>query len=310
MEENNYFDEVCSLFQMKLEYRSMKRLLDVGIHKYPHRFTDIVDIDTILYNDKDAIVNKLCKPIAKDKGQQWEIIVQKPEDIARMKIAGRIAREVLDEAVKFVKPGVTTDDIDRIVHEETVKRNAYPSPLNYNGFPKSCCTSINEVICHGIPDSTIVNEGDIINSKYNNRKIKSFINESNYKCIYLYYEDNKKSSFLLHRLLGKYFLENGNNYFNDSKYVINHKDKNKLNNNIINLEWITQKENTIHGRGRKICKIDIKTDEIIKIYTNITDAYIELNKPWNSLISKVCNGNYGRKTIYGFKWKYKKDLVI
>ena len=51
-----------------------------------------------------------------------------------MKIAGRIAREVLDEAVKFVKPGVTTDDIDRIVHEETVKRNAYPSPLNYNGF--------------------------------------------------------------------------------------------------------------------------------------------------------------------------------
>jgi len=80
-----------------------------------------------------------------------------------MRIAGRIAREVLDEAVRFVKPGVTTDDIDRIVHEETVKRNAYPSPLNYNGFPKSCCTSINEVICHGIPDSTIVNEGDIIN---------------------------------------------------------------------------------------------------------------------------------------------------
>ena len=70
MEENNYFDEVCSLLQMKLEYRSMKRLLDVGIHKYPHSFTDIVDIDTILYNDKDAIVNKLCKPIAKDKGQQ------------------------------------------------------------------------------------------------------------------------------------------------------------------------------------------------------------------------------------------------
>ena len=150
----------------------------------------------------------------------------------------------------------------------------------------------------------INNEGDIINSKYNNRKIKSFINESNYKCIYLYYEDNKKSTFLLHRLLGKYFLENGNNYFNDSKYIINHKDKNKLNNNITNLEWITQKENTIHGRGRKISKIDIKTDEIIKIYTNITDAYIELNKPWNSLISKVCNGNYGRKTIYGFKWKY------
>jgi len=103
------------------------------------------------------------KPIAKDRGQQWEIIVQKPEDIERMRKAGRIAREVLDAAVRFVKPGITTDDIDRLVHEETVKRNAYPSPLNYNGFPKSCCTSINEVICHGIPDSTIVNDGDIIN---------------------------------------------------------------------------------------------------------------------------------------------------
>jgi methionyl aminopeptidase len=103
------------------------------------------------------------KPIAKDKGQQWEIIVQTPDDIERMRKAGKIAREVLDAAVRFVKPGITTDDIDRLVHEETVKRNAYPSPLNYHGYPKSCCTSINEVICHGIPDSTIVNDGDIIN---------------------------------------------------------------------------------------------------------------------------------------------------
>ena len=61
-------------------------------------------------------------------------------------------REVLDEAFNAVAVGVTTDEIDRIVHEASVDRECYPSPLNYYQFPKSCCTSVNEVICHGIPD--------------------------------------------------------------------------------------------------------------------------------------------------------------
>lgn len=74
-----------------------------------------------------------------------------------------MAREVLDAAARAVKPGVTTDELDRIVHEETLKRGAYPSPLNYVGFPKSCCTSVNEVICHGIPDTRPLGEGDIVN---------------------------------------------------------------------------------------------------------------------------------------------------
>jgi len=68
-----------------------------------------------------------------------------------MRVAGRIAREVLDAAVSSVRVGMTTDEIDKLVHTETVRRKSYPSPLNYQGFPKSCCTSINEVICHGIP---------------------------------------------------------------------------------------------------------------------------------------------------------------
>ena len=63
----------------------------------------------------------------------------------------------------MVKPGIMTKDIDRVVHDETVKRNSYPSPLNYHGFPKSCCTSVNEVICHGIPDTTVLQEGDVVN---------------------------------------------------------------------------------------------------------------------------------------------------
>ena len=62
-----------------------------------------------------------------------------------------------------MKPGVTTDEVDRVVHEFLVDHGAYPSTLGYRGFPKSCCTSLNEVICHGIPDSTVIEDGDIVN---------------------------------------------------------------------------------------------------------------------------------------------------
>ncbi|CAE6487259.1 unnamed protein product [Rhizoctonia solani] len=80
-----------------------------------------------------------------------------------MRIVCRLAREVLDIAASAIRPGITTDDLDAIVHEETIKRDAYPSPLNYRNFPKSLCTSVNEVICHGIPDQRKLEEGDIIN---------------------------------------------------------------------------------------------------------------------------------------------------
>jgi hypothetical protein len=148
----------------------------------------------------------------------------------------------------------------------------------------------------------INSNGVIINIKYNNRKIKNFTNANNYKCCHLYYDSGKKTQMLVHRLLGKIFLQDGDEKFNNIKYVINHKDQNRCNNKLSNLEWITQKKNTIHGRGKKIGKIDKKTNKLIKIYNSITEAYEELDKPWNSLISKVCMGK--RKTIYGYKWKY------
>ncbi|KAI9490856.1 methionine aminopeptidase, type I [Zychaea mexicana] len=74
-----------------------------------------------------------------------------------------ITREVLETAAAAVRVGVTTDEIDRIVHEATIERGAYPSPLNYHYFPKSCCTSVNEVICHGIPDQRPLEDGDLLN---------------------------------------------------------------------------------------------------------------------------------------------------
>ena len=89
--------------------------------------------------------------------------VQDADTIERMRIAGRIAAQAMAEAAKAIAPGVTTDEIDRIGHEFLCDHGAYPSTLGYRGYPKSLCTSINEVICHGIPDSTVLQDGDIVN---------------------------------------------------------------------------------------------------------------------------------------------------
>jgi methionyl aminopeptidase len=89
--------------------------------------------------------------------------VQDEETVAKMRIASRIAAQAMEEAAKAIAPGVTTDELDRIAHEFMVDHRAYPSDLGYRGFPKSLCTSLNEVICHGIPDSTELRDGDIVN---------------------------------------------------------------------------------------------------------------------------------------------------
>ncbi|MGO1562029.1 Methionine aminopeptidase [Actinomycetales bacterium JB111] len=83
--------------------------------------------------------------------------------IERIRVASRIAAEALELTSQAARPGVTTDEIDRIGHEFLLSKGAYPSTLHYQGFPKSLCTSVNEVICHGIPDTTVLEDGDILN---------------------------------------------------------------------------------------------------------------------------------------------------
>jgi methionyl aminopeptidase len=86
-----------------------------------------------------------------------------PSDIEKIRVAGSIAARALVEVEKAIAPGVTTDQLDAIAHDYLVAHGAYPSTLGYRGYPKSCCTSINEVICHGIPDDTVLEDGDIVN---------------------------------------------------------------------------------------------------------------------------------------------------
>ncbi len=92
------------------------------------------------------------------------IILKTPEDIAKMRIAGRLAAEVLDYLAPFIQPGVTTGELDRLAHDYMVNvQGTIPATLGYHGFPKSICTSINHQICHGIPGDKVLKRGDIIN---------------------------------------------------------------------------------------------------------------------------------------------------
>ncbi|TWS17857.1 type I methionyl aminopeptidase [Tsukamurella asaccharolytica] len=113
-----------------------------------------------------AVPAKIVRPEYVDKktaNEGKEPWVQTPETIEKMRLASRIAADALQAAGAAVAPGVTTDHLDRVAHEYMLDHGAYPSTLGYRGFPKSCCTSLNEVICHGIPDSTVIEDGDIVN---------------------------------------------------------------------------------------------------------------------------------------------------
>jgi methionyl aminopeptidase len=89
--------------------------------------------------------------------------VKDAETIAKMRVAGRIAAQAMAAAAAVIAPGVTTDELDRVGHEFLLDHDAYPSTLGYKGFPKSLCTSVNEVVCHGIPDDRPLQDGDIVN---------------------------------------------------------------------------------------------------------------------------------------------------
>jgi len=92
------------------------------------------------------------------------VIVKTPDEIEKMRVAGRLAAEVLEMIGEYVVPGVSTEDLDRICHDYIVgEQRAVPAPLNYRGFPKSICTSVNHQVCHGIPGNKVLKNGDIVN---------------------------------------------------------------------------------------------------------------------------------------------------
>jgi len=103
------------------------------------------------------------KEVAVTYFKKYGIRLKEPKDIEGIKKAGVVALRTLDLVEENLRPGITTEEINRLVHDFTIDQGAIPAPLNYRGFPKSVCVSVNEVICHGIPGDRIIKEGDIVN---------------------------------------------------------------------------------------------------------------------------------------------------
>jgi methionyl aminopeptidase len=91
------------------------------------------------------------------------VSIKSVKEVDALRIASQMAVETLHGVGEMIRPGLTTEDINRFVHDDTLRRGGYPAPLNYHGFPKSVCTSVNEVVCHGIPGAQVLEPGDIIN---------------------------------------------------------------------------------------------------------------------------------------------------
>jgi len=109
---------------------------------------------------KEKLVDERVKEIY---AKNFNIRLKEKADVKGIKQAGRLVTRTLDLVETKIRPGITTDEINTIVHEFTIKSGAIPAPLNYRGFPKSVCVSVNEVICHGIPGERILRDGDIVN---------------------------------------------------------------------------------------------------------------------------------------------------
>ena len=124
--------------------------------------------------------------------------VRDADTIARMRVASRIAAQALDAVEAAIAPGVTTDELDRVGHEFLISHGAYPSTLGYKGYPKSLCSSVNEVICHGIPDDRPLADGDIVNID-----ITAYIDEvhGDTNKTYLVGDVDQESRFLVERTL-------------------------------------------------------------------------------------------------------------
>lgn len=167
----HFCGQVCFKGAWKAHHAAVHKIAIARAKFRPPPFAYTGPLRPDMITDMNSVPDAIGKPDYFEDGdpkseqvaKSAKIRIYSEEDIKGVREACRIGREVLDLAGLAVKAGVTTDAIDKLVHDETIKRNAYPSPLNYRFFPKSCCTSVNEVICHGIPDLRPLEEGDIVN---------------------------------------------------------------------------------------------------------------------------------------------------
>ncbi len=148
------------------KYKKCHQELDLEFAKEERKRLDLNRVKPGRISPMRSVPDSIAKPDywkTGVPGRGTGRTVRTPEELVRMRHACTAAARILRKAGAFVKPGLTTDEIDAYVHELTIQEGGYPSPLNYRGYPKSVCTSVNEVICHGIPDDRKLVDGDIVN---------------------------------------------------------------------------------------------------------------------------------------------------
>jgi len=116
-----------------------------------------------LFQDLSAKTAQKVLTLKEDYKKKFDITLKEPHQIEGIRRAGSLLMEIMEKVEKMLRPGLKTDEINAVVHAETIKAGAVPAPLNYRGFPKSVCVSVNEVICHGIPGKRVLKDGDIVN---------------------------------------------------------------------------------------------------------------------------------------------------
>ena len=139
----------------------------VGVRAAPSKATPRASVNPGKISPMRPVPAEIARPDYAESGrpkrENPKTLIKTDDEIARMRKAGLAARRVLDLVGAAVKPGITTEALDEIAHAAYIAEGGYPSPLNYRGFPKSICTSVNEVICHGIPDDRVLVDGDVVN---------------------------------------------------------------------------------------------------------------------------------------------------
>jgi methionyl aminopeptidase len=149
---------------MRMAYARQRQL--VPLLQYLRRVTTTV-ASAVLYNRRMQWLNATSRPQAIllewPKKARMAVDIKSPSELDRMRVACQMAADTLVLVGEMLRAGLSTEDINKFVHEDTIKRGARPAPLNYRGFPKSVCTSVNDVVCHGIPGPYVLRDGDIIN---------------------------------------------------------------------------------------------------------------------------------------------------
>jgi len=237
-----------------------------------------------------------------------------------------------EEAATFI--GYTTSSVRKYLKKKQKHSKGYIFKFKDDNVDKINRSKLSQNIDGFVPIGQISNidfsnyvineEGEVVNTKNNkNSKMTNIESTGGYIYINLWGTRmnekgeaikndkgkimTKHKQFKLHRLIAKYFLKDGETHYNSKDLVVNHKNGNRRDNSVGNLEWVTQKQNVIHGCGKRVVHIDKVTGETIKIHNTIQDACDELKITGNSHISAICKNIGNHKTSHGYGWRYANE---